>query len=243
MDKEYILSELKRTAAENGGPPLGIDRFREATGIRKEDWYGIHWTKWSDAQMEAGLPPNQFGEDAFDEDWMLEQIAALTRTLGHIPTKPECKMQKRKAPDFPNSFTIRRRLGKRPEMIARLEAFCAARKGWHDVVAICTAAKAGLYEQEQREPEPEQMLKAGHVYMLKHDNAYKIGHSIDASRRYKEIRVQMPHTTEEVHVIETDDAVGIEAYWHNRFRDKRLGGEWFQLSAADVRAFKKRRFM
>jgi hypothetical protein len=60
MKKDHILSEIKRTANENGGVPLGIDRFRKATGIRKEDWYGIFWTKWSDAQQDAGLEPNQF---------------------------------------------------------------------------------------------------------------------------------------------------------------------------------------
>lgn len=243
MDKEYILSELKRTAAENGGTSLGIDRFRDATGIRKEDWYGIYWSKWSDAQLEAGLSPNQFGEDPFDEEWMLCQLAILTRTLGHIPTKPECKMRKREVPEFPNIVTIRRRLGNKPELIARLKAFCTPHDDWQDVVDICIAAKAELPKEEQPNREPTQILKAGHVYMLKHDNAYKIGHSTDASRRYKEIRVQMPYVTEEVHVIETDDAVGIEAYWHNRFKDKRLEGEWFQLSAADVRAFKKRKFM
>ncbi len=53
----------------------------------------------------------------------------------------------------------------------------------------------------------------------------------------------MPYKTEEVHVISTDDPVGIEAYWHNRFREKRLEGEWFQLSAADVKAFQRRRVM
>jgi len=41
MTKKHILSEIKRTAEKNGGIPLGIDRFREATGICKEDWYGI----------------------------------------------------------------------------------------------------------------------------------------------------------------------------------------------------------
>jgi len=65
MKKEHILSEIKRTAFENEGVPLGINRFREETGIRKEDWEGKFWAKWSDAQVEAGLEPNQLGSQRF----------------------------------------------------------------------------------------------------------------------------------------------------------------------------------
>ena len=91
--------------------------------------------------------------------------------------------------------------------------------------------------------EDDAKKEIGHVYLLKHDKVYKIGKSIDASRRYKDVEFQMPQRTEEIHIIETDDPSGIEAYWHNRFKDKRLEGEWFKLSADDVKAFKKRRFM
>ncbi len=77
---------------------------------------------------------------------------------------------------------------------------------------------------------------------MKSGKRHKIGRANSAGRREYELSIQSPEPVKLVHSISTDDPVGIEAYWHNRFKDKRRHGEWFELNAADVAAFKRRKF-
>jgi Meiotically Up-regulated Gene 113 (MUG113) protein len=62
-------------------------------------------------------------------------------------------------------------------------------------------------------------------------------------QRQKQVAVNLPEDLELIHAVSTDDAYGIEAYWHTRFAEKHRGGEWFERTADDVRAFGRRKFM
>lgn len=60
-----------------------------------------------------------------------------------------------------------------------------------------------------------------------------------SDRRLGELGVKAPVEYRLIHEIKTDDPAGVENYWHQRFAVQRMRGEWFKLTAADVRAFKR----
>lgn len=73
FDKDYIISEKVRTAKQNGNVPLGIPKFEKETGIKRDDFLGRYWAKWSDAIKEAGYQPNKFNE-SYDKDFLMEKL-------------------------------------------------------------------------------------------------------------------------------------------------------------------------
>jgi len=86
MNKDFILAEIKRTAGQNGGVPLGRAKFANVTGIKETDWYGRHWSRWGDALAEAGYQPNEL-QQPFDEGRLLEALALLARELRSFPSR------------------------------------------------------------------------------------------------------------------------------------------------------------
>jgi hypothetical protein len=238
MDKQHILHEIQRTAKANAGKPLGEARFAKQTGIRRYDWYGSHWNNWGEALQDAGYNPNTF-QKAWTEQSLINSLISLTRELGHYPIAPELIRKHHTEPNFPSRSAFQNWAPK-GEAITRVLAFCRAHDGYEDVIAICESALPAVAEGPNTKSAKAEL---GFVYMLKFSKYYKIGRSNAQGRREYELGIQLPEKPRTVHVIRTDDAVGIEAYWHNRFAHKRKGGEWFDLDSRDVAAFRRRKFM
>jgi hypothetical protein len=240
MTKLEIINEIKQTAAANGGVPLGWRKFATETGIREPDWKGKLWARWSDAVREAGFTPNEMKE-AYGESELLEKYAKLAQDLAHLPTVTDIMLSASQGQAFPNWKTLMNQFGGKPQLVAKLREYCQARTEYASVIALCDSyvPQRGA-EPDKLEPNGQQI---GFVYLMKSAKFYKIGKANVTGRRHRELAIQLPERLIFVHEIRTDDPFGIEAYWHNRFADKRRGGEWFELNAADVAAFKRRKFM
>lgn len=139
MDKQHILSEIKRTAQENRGTPLGRSRFLQATGIREADWRGKYWENFGDAQEEAGFSRNK-KQEAYNDIFLIEKLIALIPERNRFPPVAAMRMKTRADPSFPNQKTFERLGESKLERVQKLRTYCVAKTGYEDVTAICDAA-------------------------------------------------------------------------------------------------------
>lgn len=237
MDKNFIISEIKRIANENGDTPPGTQLFSRHTGITKTDWHPQLWLRWSDAIKEAGLEPNKFRERTADAE-LLEKYAAFVREIGRIPIEGEVRLKSSTDAKFPAHTTFAR-FGSKWDLLEKLAEYIGEQcVEYEDVAQLCRSyLETSPRKTISRNPEPK--IAFGYVYLMKSGKHYKIGRTKSLEKREREIGLVVPDLQKTIHWIETDDPSGVETYWHHRFSDKRGHGEWFKLSADDVAAFKR----
>jgi hypothetical protein len=238
MDRQYILDEIRRTAIVNGGVPLGRERFQRETGVKYYDWYGRYWTRWGDAVSEAGFTPNKLRE-AYDETVVLEKYIDLMRGLGRIPVDGDLRIRAHVDKTFPHTGAFGR-LGTKAQLVAKVLDYARLHEGYEDVVDFCSSPPTAR-ARHTAAAMPEQPI--GFVYLIRVGRYYKIGRSNSPGRRERELAIQLPEKSRTMHVIRTDDPIGIEAYWHKRFESKRKNGEWFELTSSDISSFTRRKYI
>ncbi len=240
IPKHFIIAEIKRIAADLGHSP-GKGEFLVNAGIRESDWSGRYWARWSDALREAGFEPNEMRQP-HQEAHLIGSLVALIRELGKFPTRAEMRLKRRADPSFPDAKTFER-FGARSELAASVQRYCEKHDGFSDVIDACMAVAVSHSQTRGAEATDETRDGFGFVYLIRSGRYYKIGRSNAAGRREYELAIQLPERAKTIHVIRTDDPVGIERYWHQRFEGRRKNGEWFELEAVDVKAFTRRKFM
>ncbi|MGE0534859.1 MAG: GIY-YIG nuclease family protein [Pirellulales bacterium] len=192
------------------------------------------------ALREAGYRPNELVR-ATSKTTLLTSYAELARELGRLPASTDLRLRARRGP-FP-SHGVFAKLGSKTKLVQQLAQFCKVHGSYDDVLQMCEQYVPLRRAQRQHVEQSTDDTSFGFVYLLKSGRNYKIGHSNSVGRRQYELKIQLPDAAELVHDIRTDDPPGIEAYWHKRFDAKRKNGEWFNLNATDVAAFKRRKFM
>lgn len=237
MNKQEILSEIKRIAEKCGGKAPGFQRFAAETGVHKSDWYPNIWLRWGDAIREAGCQPNDF-ITAYDTNFLIKKYIELFRELGHFPIEGELRIKRKNDKDFP-SHSAFSQLGSKQDRAQKIIEYCQEKSEFDDIISRCSVvAKSTHKEPDSTNSDSDNV---GYVYLIRHGtrNEYKIGMTFNPMRREGELRIELPEKVQPLHYIETDDPAGIENYWHSRFGSKRKEGEWFSLTAEDVRAFKR----
>ena len=76
--------------------------------------------------------------------------------------------------------------------------------------------------------------RGGFVYILHSNGAYKIGHAKIVDKRIEKISPALPYPVELEIAISTDDRYALEKELHERYKSKRLNGEWFALDHLDL---------
>lgn len=234
--EDEIKTALKRLARESGETP-GRGRFEKETGIKRHEWEK-HWRNYTELCQAVGLPENRPTEK-IDKGVLCEALFELAAELGHIPTRYDMIQKRSGDPLFPSRQTITKRLGIEVERAEKVYEWALKNdrdKGVAELFAELIHSKGNRSED---------YTAKGQVYLEKSGSRYKIGMTSNPIRRRRDLAPQAPDPFERIHTIVTDDPSGLENYWKKRWTKQgkiyRDTTEWFTLTNADVRSFKRMR--
>jgi hypothetical protein len=232
--REVILKNIRQLAKENNKTP-SEKTFREHFDIGPYELKKYGWAYYGELVREAGLTPNKFDKTKYSHQQLRDIFVGMIREKGKWPTRGDLDVKQFRDPAFPSSATFYKKLGLTGQLAQTILDYVEDKKGYNDIVDICRSVLKG-HEDKTREGDQE---KIGYVYLGLQAGKHKIGLTKDLDRRREDITLLGPAPMKWIHAIKTDDMRGVEKYWHSRFKDKRLRGEWFKLSPGDVRAFKR----
>jgi hypothetical protein len=176
--KAAVIRAIQQLAEENGGVPVGKERFVAETGFSDYLFQGRLWATWSDAVREAGYDPNPFGSARLDEDALLRQLADLTRKLGKLPTKAQIRLEGRGNAGFPSATTFGTRFGTKAQQAAALHAFIERSPEFADIAAMLpTVADEPVREPDEADNPNAAQPMPGFVYLVRSGKFHKIGRS------------------------------------------------------------------
>lgn len=182
------MKEIRRTATENGGKPLGIKTFERQTGIRYADWFGKHWKSWGDALREAGFEPNIL-QPRIGDDELLRRYVGFTRELRRVPVKGDLRLKHHTDRSFPNDKVFNR-FGPKSQLVLRAREYCLRHGGFDDVVALFNFVEAP--DRAESPPSASDADAIALVYLIKSGPYYKIGRTNSVGRRERELAIQLP---------------------------------------------------
>ena len=112
------------------------------------------------------------------------------------------------------------------QISARINARIRATKLTAEAKELMSFSRSG---KRRKNPTRKQSL---YLFKNKNNGYYKIGISIHPEQRIRTLQAEEP----DIQVIKSWPALGdMEKFWHSHFFDARLRGEWFKLTASQVR--------
>lgn len=237
--KGEIADAYRKSVAAHGGKVVSQRVFIRETRIRVPYWRGRYWPSWSAFQADLGFVPNQSRRTRIPEEVLLARFAELALEINRLPAQDDLEQRRKRDRSFPSSNPFGRI--RRDDFLMKLEAWCKGKPEFAPVARMIEQRRARILARRR----DDSTRFRGLVYLvMPYDDAfmYRIGSLRARGARLRRNSVRLGGQARTLHVIDTDDPEGIERYWRQRFKDKRLPNNLYRLLPDDITAFRWRKF-